>query len=475
MATSRSGAGGKIVSNRRKQRLSATPYDRPPPPPLSSPPPPPKSPNLFRFLASGAGKFLNYLFAESESSSSEDEDSASADDIDDENLYEMPFNEVDTLNEENVQNSETKWTIEQLIMQANFSREESDKLKKVLDSRVLEAGEKNLLAGSPGKTFDNEDADIYNKAVQEAKRWFQEKKAGSSSVAELAHGTSNLNSTGLGHMEAEGGSPVDVARSYMKERPPWSSPTRSFELRTPLTTTMKLFKERTLDSVSSKNRSTLVSGSWNIQEELRRVRTKATEDMLRSPPAKTDPSLFQVGSNRVESFRAAFQPVTSVSRNNEDSEAVAVEDEIDNAKLLRPSSSNHAEEHHTGPSLSDINGVPATKVTEIDEKQNVNGFSSSQTSLSAGQHDEENLNIDKANDKKPANNVEGNCGLLSEAYMEVPVVTEDSQISMGMQYEELAVDMAQPSSDEKAEIVAGKQQQTRKSGRNSRRGRGRGK
>ncbi|KAL3631658.1 hypothetical protein CASFOL_012573 [Castilleja foliolosa] len=257
MATSRSGAGGKIVTNHRKQRLSATPYDRPPPPPSPSLPPPPKSPNWFRFLASGAGKVLNYIFAESESSSSEDDESASEDDIDNENLHEMPFNEVASLNEENVQNSETKWTIEQLILQAR-KREESDKLKIVLDSRVSEAGKKNLLAGSPGKTIDNEDADMYIKAVQEAKRWFQEKKAGESSVAELAHGTSNLNSIGLGHVETEEGSPVDVARTYMKERPPWSSPTKSFELRTPSTTTLKLFKERTLDSVSSKKNRTLL-------------------------------------------------------------------------------------------------------------------------------------------------------------------------------------------------------------------------
>lgn len=83
MATSRSGAGGKIVTNRRKQRLAATPYDRPPPQPL--PPPPPKSRNWFtgiivpsaRALATGAGKIFSSIFSESESSSSEDEDSAS--------------------------------------------------------------------------------------------------------------------------------------------------------------------------------------------------------------------------------------------------------------------------------------------------------------------------------------------------------------------------------------------------------------
>lgn len=46
-------------------------------------------------------------------------------------------------------------------------------------------------------------------------------------------------------IEAEAGSPVDVARSYMKNKPPWASPKEHVELRTPLTTTTKLFKEGT--------------------------------------------------------------------------------------------------------------------------------------------------------------------------------------------------------------------------------------
>lgn len=75
MATSQSGAGagGKIVTNRRRQRLSATPYERPPL----------RSPNWFsavvvpsaRAIASGAGKIFASIF--SESSSSEEEDYAS--------------------------------------------------------------------------------------------------------------------------------------------------------------------------------------------------------------------------------------------------------------------------------------------------------------------------------------------------------------------------------------------------------------
>lgn len=76
MVNSRSGAGGKIVTNRRKQRIAATTYGRPPPSlPL-------RSPNWFsgvvvtsaRAIASGAGKIISAIFSESGSSSSEDED-----------------------------------------------------------------------------------------------------------------------------------------------------------------------------------------------------------------------------------------------------------------------------------------------------------------------------------------------------------------------------------------------------------------
>ncbi|EPS72144.1 hypothetical protein M569_02616, partial [Genlisea aurea] len=66
--------GGKIVTNRRKQRLNATPYDRPP----SALPE--KSPNWLtgivvpraRALASNAGKILASILFDSDSSSSED-------------------------------------------------------------------------------------------------------------------------------------------------------------------------------------------------------------------------------------------------------------------------------------------------------------------------------------------------------------------------------------------------------------------
>ncbi|EYU29175.1 hypothetical protein MIMGU_mgv1a015847mg [Erythranthe guttata] len=137
---SRSRAGGKIVTNRRRQRLSATPYDRPPPPsPL------PKSPNWFtgvvipsaRALASGAGKILSSAIFSASESSSDEEDSDSDDDVDNINEYESPSDGFNALTEKltsaevmhhgqesqfSVQRTETKRLIEQLVMQETFSR-----------------------------------------------------------------------------------------------------------------------------------------------------------------------------------------------------------------------------------------------------------------------------------------------------------------------------------------------------------------
>ncbi|KAG6389604.1 hypothetical protein SASPL_151076 [Salvia splendens] len=80
----------------------------------------------------------------------------------------------------------------------NFISGERDMLIEVLNSRVIdssiEAGGKSSTVGSP---------DLLDKAVQQAKKWFQEKKAGLGSVTELAQGSSNLNSTMIKHEELQ--------------------------------------------------------------------------------------------------------------------------------------------------------------------------------------------------------------------------------------------------------------------------------
>ncbi|XP_041994851.1 protein KAKU4-like isoform X1 [Salvia splendens] len=548
---SRSGAGGKMVTNRRRLRLAATPYERP------LPSPSPKSPNWFtgvvipsaRALASGAGKFISSaIFSDSESSSSEDFDSASEDDADNINEYESPRDGVNALDEEkltggemkeygresqlSMQRSETKWLIEQLIMQENFSREECDRLTKVLHSRVnhwsVETGDKRSIANSPRQT-DEEDPYILNKAVQEARNWFQEKKGGSSSVAEFAHGTCNLNSAAIDHMEIGAGSPVDMSRSYMKERPPWASPTEHIELRTPLTTTMKLFKERTPYSVtedilsSSQRRSSLASESWNIQEELRKVRSKAVADMLRTPPAKYDSS-FSIAATKEESMGAggmgeeifkphsfwktkpidAFMdvgvnadpalvalesrqdakgsetpsshPDASASEINKDPETIPSDGVHAPSMRSHPTSPVHADQQHfADPHAAKISGPPGTGVAEPGGNPCTNGFTPAQASppeavgaQNSKQYDVENLNDTASNKNMPTNgttNMDANCELLTEA----DSINSGSHISMDMQNEESQVETTQPSAEEKPEVVMTVKQQAKKVGRTTRR------
>lgn len=47
-------------------------------------------------------------------------------------------------------------------------------------------------------------------------------------------------------VDTGGGSPVDVARSYMKSRSRWASSGRNTELKTPSTVSSKVFQEETL-------------------------------------------------------------------------------------------------------------------------------------------------------------------------------------------------------------------------------------
>ncbi|XP_075518133.1 protein KAKU4-like isoform X3 [Primulina tabacum] len=460
MADSRSGAGGKIVANRRKQRLATTPYDR-----QRSQPPADKSPGWFsgrvlpsaRAIASGAGKVLaSVLYSESSSSEEyEDEDSGDDDLDNDEDAYD----EVNALHER----IETKRKIEQLIMQETFSREECDRLTELLKSRVIDwsmEAEKRF-AAAPGKMTDNEVGDTYNEAVLEAKKWFQEKKMGPSSVANADEGMCDLNASETEHVNGAVGSPLDLARSYMRDRPPWASPTKRIELSTPLTARIELIKEGTSYSVghdylsSSKKRNSVASGSWNIHEELRRVRAKATEDMLRSSSSRIDPSLFAIATSRQEGMgKKAIEP-DPFRKNHQ----IGV--------LMDAGVSSD-------PALAVSHEPPEIEVTKIGRtpgrKPIIDGFSLSQTSLSAGGITSENHeqdNEDRRDTSKDrflkAGNLEGRCELLTEACVEIPIVTEtasiasDSHNSLSMQPEELSEEMIQPSTNEKTDLMHGKQ------------------
>ncbi|XP_021834750.1 protein KAKU4 [Prunus avium] len=317
-------SGGKIVRPRRVAS-ARTPYDRPR---LANPGP--ENPNWFsrliysptRMIASGAGKIISSVFSPDSSSSSSSEDGTDYEDVDDDDISTQ---EDDGLKKRNgtsgkisffrkeppatLGKSENKHVIEQLLMQETFSREECDRLIKIIKSRVVGF----TTAEDAENTRPNVDTpDLCGTAVTEAKKWLKEKRLGSSSKSDSDHGTCTLNSLMFPQgAEDEGGSPVDVAKLYMRARPPWASPSiKHGELRSPSSTGMQLFNEETPYSIGGNSLSTLklkrdsrATGSWNIQEEIRRVRSKATEELLRSlPSTRIDWSASTLGNRSTSGY-----------------------------------------------------------------------------------------------------------------------------------------------------------------------------
>ncbi|CAN6721262.1 unnamed protein product [Malus baccata var. baccata] len=297
-------SGGKIVRPRRYAG-ARTPYDRP----RFVNPPPPENPNWFsrliysptRKIASGAGKIISSVFGPDSSSSSSSSSEDGTDDEADDDNEDISTQEDDGLNKRNGTSEEIKFlekeppatlgksnkkhVIEQLLMQETFSREECDKLIKIIKSRVV--------GFTNAEGAENTRPDVES-PVMEAKKWLSEKRLGSTSKPVLDHGTHTLSALMFPQGgEDEGGSPVDVAKVYMRARPPWASPSiKHGELRSPSSIGMQLFNEETPYSTGGNSVSTSklkrdapATGSWNIQEEIRRVRSKATEELLRSLPS----------------------------------------------------------------------------------------------------------------------------------------------------------------------------------------------
>lgn len=312
----------------RRAAGARTPYERPR---LANPEP--ENPNWLsrliysptRTIATGAGKLLtNVFFPESSESESESSSaSSSADDSSSEHNIENDDSDISTRRTNKliqkkdgssemikhfrkepqtaVGKSETKCVIEQLLMQETFSREECDRLIMIVKSRVVDCPTtEHAEDGGP----DIDTPHLCSTAVMEAKKWLKEKKLTNSKL-ELDHGTCTSNSLmPLLLTEDQVGSPADMAKSYMRARPPWASPSAEHvELKSPSPIGMQLFAEETSYSIggnsasSSKlKRESPATGSWNIQEEIRRVRSKATEEMLRTlPSSKIDWSALTLG------------------------------------------------------------------------------------------------------------------------------------------------------------------------------------
>ncbi|XP_068480142.1 protein KAKU4 isoform X4 [Phaseolus vulgaris] len=325
-------SGGKILRTRRSAAArSRTPYDRPA---LAEP----RSPNWLsrfvlspsRFIASGAGKiFSSVLDLDSSPPSSSSSSSSSASSASSSSGNDSDAEEVGTFDDENdkpsegdvalskelqpfVGNSKDKNIIEQLVLKESFSREECDRLIKLIRSRVVDSANDDNGDKRPTdilkKTRGNS-PDLHSVAIMEAKKWLEEKKSGLDTNSDVAYGSPCLNLFALPQDNKDEGSPVDVARSYMRMRPPWASPSIDQpKSRTP--SGIQLFKEETphllgnISTPSSKlKRDSTATGSWSIQDEIRRVRFRATEDLLRTlPSSKIDWSaLGMENKNNVDS------------------------------------------------------------------------------------------------------------------------------------------------------------------------------
>ncbi|GMI92402.1 hypothetical protein HRI_002909600 [Hibiscus trionum] len=226
--------------------------------------------NIFpptRAIVTGAGRVLSSVlgFESSSSSSSSECGSCTDDTLDNNDDQEVSSQGVHAIEDRDPQyfagKIESKCLIEQLLTQESFSRQECDKLTDIIKSRVV--GSPSIcglglggLDEAPERT-DVKIHDFCNKAVLEATKLLEEKKS------EGHHGTSALDSVIMKHdVEGEVGLPVHLSKSYMQTCPSFIGGNFLYS--------------------SKRKRNSLATGLWNIQDEIRKVRSKATEEMLRN-------------------------------------------------------------------------------------------------------------------------------------------------------------------------------------------------
>ncbi|XP_042409683.1 uncharacterized protein LOC121998718 isoform X2 [Zingiber officinale] len=216
-----SGSGGKILRDRpRDQPPRPSPYARSPPLALPPPPPPAGSPRWLIGLVSGAGKLISSVFRadssvpdSSDYSSDQDRSSSRSDEqnIDAPKQLHGSSRELKKseeiadcmeLSHAIVPGSETKLAIEKLLQQEIFSRDEYERLTKLLQSRVVD---------SPSV--------------------FVQDKVGEAISNGLPDNTVDFSGESLQQCNVLPGSdihddasPVDLAESYMQSLPPQQSP-----------------------------------------------------------------------------------------------------------------------------------------------------------------------------------------------------------------------------------------------------------
>ncbi|CAL9091522.1 unnamed protein product [Musa textilis] len=369
------GSGGKILRGRRGGSASqSSPYARPPPPALPSPPPPAGSPRWLLGLVSGAGKLISSVFRSDSSSSASSSDYSSDEDCIPRNDEEEDAEARADLHGLNqgvnkpelvtdcmegshaiVTISETKLAIEKLLAQETFSRDECDRLIKLIQSRVVDSPEfvhdgaergvtnrgtgnavdpsgawlslkQNMglpesLQCSPGDlsslspttpAFRGCTPDVHSAAVMEAKKWLEEKKLSSNSKVDSVCGPCTLNTDMLNYdIHNKDVSPVDLAKSYMQSLPPWQSPRfGSSGLKAPTPSRVDFCMDENNDATTSHSlppfkdfkRNYLSARLRESSGNNRRVRLKLTENMLEHHEFKqfdTQQNIFQNETSKI--------------------------------------------------------------------------------------------------------------------------------------------------------------------------------
>ncbi|KAI8538135.1 hypothetical protein RHMOL_Rhmol09G0079100 [Rhododendron molle] len=354
-----------------------------------------------------------------------------------------------------------------------FTRKECDRLIEIIKSRVIdgitmEEEKDGTLGGIPNRTIGDVTPELCSKAVMEAKQWLEEKKVASSSKSGMDRGTCTLSSVARSQV---------VIIFYDLLLPPYFILVEHSGSRCGIGSGGDKYPKQKVYSLSS--------GSWNIQEEIRRVRSKATEDMLKTSARIDLPSyawerksldeplladkkdweggakvhnfdLFPATGSISASLELAAgaitncglpasalelthnisweedftsQPIFSSSAQIQDLEGIQpVEGEGhagSNSRL--PTIPDPAVEHDSRTYSAD------KEETELRGNPNTNGFCISGSSFGAGD-DEQTLRSSHDPSPKPVGSnldnlvnivpMEETCELLSEASMEVPVINE---------------------------------------------------
>ncbi|KAK9097389.1 hypothetical protein Sjap_022886 [Stephania japonica] len=315
-------SGGKITRGRRIG-AAPSPYARPTLPP---PPPPPENTRwLLGFvgpatwtIASGAGRLISSLFRSDSSGSSSSEDDGSSTGSSSgfwiklgsfevllkggfENSWvatkngsedEISEERGDNLNQIDTEKNAAKIAIEQLIRQETFTRDECDRLTRMIQSRVVEYTD----AQKEKDALQNEFYDRTIGSNYEFPRAFQSGLLGRASPTgptrsflanefdplsprsiDLGVHSPDFHNTAVA--EAEIGSPVLVAKSYMRTRSPWGSPLlNNVGLKSPSaiwTETPHSLGGHSFSSQFLKRKS--LEDSWDALDGARRVRFKQGE------------------------------------------------------------------------------------------------------------------------------------------------------------------------------------------------------